>query len=91
MWELSKSFSFEAAHTLRKTVDPETSQRIHGHSYKAEITIAGVPDGATGMIMDLGILEGHIAPVRTRLDHQLLDDVEGIGPPTMENIARWIW
>ena len=32
MFELSKTFGFDAAHTLRRKVDAEPSRRIHGHS-----------------------------------------------------------
>ena len=91
MYEISKQFRFEAAHTLDRTVEADASRRIHGHSYRAEVTLRGEPDAATGMIMDLTLLERALASARDGLDHRLLDDVEGLGPATMENLARWIW
>ncbi|MEI9989173.1 MAG: 6-carboxytetrahydropterin synthase [Rhizomicrobium sp.] len=91
MWELTKSFGFEAAHTLRRDIDREASLRIHGHSYKAEVTVAGTPDRVAGMVMDVGLLEQQLGGVRAQLDHQFLDDIKDMGPATMENIARWIW
>ncbi|MEJ0025025.1 MAG: 6-carboxytetrahydropterin synthase [Rhizomicrobium sp.] len=91
MWELTKAFGFEAAHTLRRDIDREASQRIHGHSYKAEVTVAGTPDRASGMVVDIGVLERQLGEVRAQLDHQFLDDIKDMGPATMENIARWIW
>ncbi|MBI1208915.1 MAG: 6-carboxytetrahydropterin synthase [Azospirillum sp.] len=91
MWELSKSFRFEAAHTLIRTVEAEGSRRIHGHSYRAEVTLRGVPDPATGMLIDLTVLERALGEVRERLDHHFLDEVEGLGPATLENLAAWIW
>jgi 6-pyruvoyltetrahydropterin/6-carboxytetrahydropterin synthase len=91
MWELTKSFGFEAAHTLQRQIARESSQRIHGHSYKAEITVAGEPDPASGMVMDIGVLDQHLSRVRAQLDHQFLDDIKDMGPATMENITRWIW
>ncbi|HPB23863.1 MAG TPA: 6-carboxytetrahydropterin synthase, partial [Novosphingobium sp.] len=57
MFELSKQFRFDAAHTLERSIDTESSRRIHGHSYRAEVTVRGRPDPATGMIVDLGLLE----------------------------------
>ena len=42
-------------------------------------------------IMDLGLRERALATARDGLDHRFLDDVEGLGPATMENLARWIW
>lgn len=91
MYEISKQFRFEAAHTLDRRVEADASRRIHGHSYRAEVTVRGEPDPATGMVVDLGLLERALSGARDGLDHRFLDDVEGLGPATMENLARWIW
>ena len=91
MFELSKQFRFEAAHTLERTVDAAGSRRVHGHSYRAEVTLRGAPDPASGMIVDLGELKRSLQSVRDRLDHHFLDDVADLGPATLENLAVWIW
>lgn len=92
MFELTKGFRFEAAHTLAgRVVDAEPSRRIHGHSYRAEVVVRGAPDPATGMIIDLGVFEQALAGVRDGLDHHFLDEVAGLGPATLENLAVWIW
>ena len=91
MWELTKSFRFDASHTLDRSIDAEASKRIHGHSYRAEVTLRGKTDPKTGMVMDFGLLERSLSEAREGLDHRLLDDVESLGPPTMENLAAWIW
>lgn len=88
--ELSQRFYFEAAHTLRRQVEAEGSRRIHGHTYEAEVTVAGVPDAATGMVMDLGLLRAEINRVRAQLDHHFLDDVSGLGPATLENLCAYL-
>ncbi|URI10190.1 6-carboxytetrahydropterin synthase [Aquincola tertiaricarbonis] len=88
--ELSQRFYFEAAHTLRRQVEAEGSRRIHGHTYEAEVTVAGVPDATTGMVMDLGLLRAEIARVRAQLDHHFLDDVPGLGPATLENLCAYL-
>jgi 6-pyruvoyltetrahydropterin/6-carboxytetrahydropterin synthase len=91
MWELTKSFQFEAAHALPGTTLGEASEEIHGHSFRAEVTVRGVPDPATGMLLDLGLFEQRMADVRKKLDHRLLNKVEALGPPTLENLSRFIW
>jgi len=91
MIEVTKRFGFDSAHTLDRQIDTESSRRIHGHSYVAEVALVGEIDPATGMVMDLGQLELMLAEVRDGLDHRLLDDVEGLGPATLENLAVWIW
>lgn len=91
MFELSKQFRFDAAHTLERTIDTESSRRIHGHSYRAEVSVRGRPDPATGMIVDLGLLERSMEDTRDALDHRFLDEINDLGPATMENLCRWIW
>jgi len=91
MYELSKEFRFDAAHTLNRTVAIEPSRRIHGHSYRAEVVVRGRPDPATGMLIDLSLLERSLEEVRDSLDHRFLDEINDLGPATMENLAAWIW
>ncbi len=91
MFEISKQFWFEAAHTLERDVETDSSRRIHGHSYRAEVALRGTPDRRSGMIMDLTLLERVLNEAREGLDHRLLDDVRDLGPATMENLAVWIW
>ena len=58
--EVSQKFFFDAAHTLKRTLDDADevagSRRIHGHTYHAEVTVAGSADPDTGMVVDLGHL-----------------------------------
>ena len=91
MYELSKQFRFDAAHTLERVVQTESSRRIHGHSYRGEVTLRGRPDPVSGMIVDVGILERELESVRDALDHRFLDEINDLGPATMENLCRWIW
>lgn len=90
MFELSKSFTFEAAHTLRRKVEAASSRRIHGHSYHAEVAIRGERD-EHGMVLDLTLFSRAIEKAREQLDHHFLDEVEGLGPATIENLSAWIW
>jgi 6-pyruvoyltetrahydropterin/6-carboxytetrahydropterin synthase len=87
---VSQSMFFDAAHTLRREVEAEGSKRIHGHTYRCEVSVSGEPDAHTGMVIDLGILRQRLAIVRQALDHHLLDEVPGLGIPTLENIAVFI-
>jgi 6-pyruvoyltetrahydropterin/6-carboxytetrahydropterin synthase len=91
MWELTKSFRFEAAHALPGTTFGEASEEIHGHSFRAEVTVRGTPDPSTGMVLDLGLLQRSLEDVQKILDHKMLNKVEGLGPPTLENLSRFVW
>ncbi|SDD07316.1 6-pyruvoyltetrahydropterin/6-carboxytetrahydropterin synthase [Variovorax sp. CF079] len=87
---ISQRFFFDAAHTLRREIDAEGSRRIHGHTYHAEVAVRGPLNVETGMVIDLGVLRGHLNAVRAQLDHHLLDDVPGLGIPTLENLCLFI-
>jgi 6-pyruvoyltetrahydropterin/6-carboxytetrahydropterin synthase len=91
MYYLSKDFVFDAAHTLERVLDAESSRRIHGHSYWAEVTLCGPLDPVTGMVIDLGAFESILKEVRDTLDHHYLDDIADLGPSTIENLSAWIW
>jgi 6-pyruvoyl-tetrahydropterin synthase len=42
------------------------------------------------MVLDLGRLDEAVGALRKRLDHKLLNKIEGLGKPTLENLARFI-
>ncbi len=88
MIEISQEFTFDAAHFLDGA--PEY-RRMHGHSFYAEVTLRGEPDAATGFLRDLGEVNAVLAEVRALLDHRVLNEVEGLGKPTLENLAKFIF
>jgi 6-pyruvoyltetrahydropterin/6-carboxytetrahydropterin synthase len=88
MIEISQEFSFDAAHFLDGA--PEY-RRMHGHSFYAEVTLRGEPSAETGFLRDLGEVNAALASIRAALDHRLLNEVEGLGKPTLENLARFIF
>jgi len=90
-YELSQKFFFEAAHSLERNIDAEPSRRIHGHTYHAEVALTGTPSTASGMLVDLGLFRREIERVRSLLDHRFLDEVQGIGPATLENLCAYIF
>lgn len=91
MYELTKEFRFDAAHTLEREIEAEGSRRIHGHSYRAEVTLRGRPDPTSGMIIDTSLLALKLAEARDALDHRFLDEINDLGPATMENLCAYIW
>ena len=90
-YQISQTFFFDAAHTLKREIEADSSKRIHGHTYNAEIMLSGQPDPATGMVLDLGRVRAAIELLRPQLDHRMLDDVPGLGAATLENLCGYIW
>jgi 6-pyruvoyltetrahydropterin/6-carboxytetrahydropterin synthase len=90
MYEISQRFFFDAAHTLDRAIEADASRRVHGHTYHAEVTLRGERDPVSGMVRDLGLLRAELAIIRARLDHRLLNEVEGLEKPTLENLCAFI-
>jgi 6-pyruvoyltetrahydropterin/6-carboxytetrahydropterin synthase len=84
-----KSIQFDAAHFLDLNSEPRPYARMHGHSFTLEASIDGEPDPATGWVADLADVADAMAEVKDLLDHRLLNEVEGLGKPTLENICRF--
>jgi 6-pyruvoyltetrahydropterin/6-carboxytetrahydropterin synthase len=89
MIELTQEFGFDAAHYLGGSA-PENA-RLHGHSFYVDVTLRGEPDPKTGFLRDLGEVKAALEAIRETLDHRLLNEVEGLSNPTLENLARFIF
>ena len=91
---VTKIFHFESAHHLPG--HRGKCARLHGHSYRLEVTIRGpIKDmpGASdhGMVMDFDDLSGTVKnSVIERLDHRDLNEVTELHT-TAENLVHWIW
>jgi len=89
--EIYKEFMFEAAHRLPNVPEGHKCARLHGHSWKGTIYVAGSLDPDLGWVLDYGDIKKIFAPLYDRLDHRYLNDVEGLENPTSEVLAKWIW
>lgn len=102
---VTRRVTFSAAHRLfnpqwsdeenQRIFDKCSNPRGHGHNYVLEVTVRGVPDPATGYVIDLKrlreIIEEHIL---AKVDHKNLnEDVDFLRGiiPTAENLAWAFW
>ena len=88
---LVKDYRFEAAHRLTCVGEEHPCGRMHGHSYRVELTLEGPVDPVAGWLIDFGELDRAWQVVKVRLDHAVLNDIPSIGNPTCENLTCWIW
>lgn len=86
-----KEFLFEAAHYLPSAPVGHPNSRLHGHSFRARVTIDGVPGADTGYVFHFEELAHMMADAQDALDHRLLNEIEGLEAPTLERIAMWLW
>ncbi len=88
---LSKSFHFEAAHHLPSFPEGHKCRRLHGHSFHFDVIVEGEVAPAKGFLIDYGDIQKAAEPIVKRLDHYLLNEIEGLANPTSEILAIWIY
>lgn len=91
MYEISKQFYFDAAHFMPHMAQGHAYRQMHGHSFHVQIAVQGNPHPQTAWVMDFEVLDTIIAEVRAELDHRLLNEIDGLATPTLENICAWLW
>src|SRR5262245_42698456 len=89
--ELAREYRFEAAHRLPRLPAQHKCNRLHGHSFRFEILLAGEVNVETGFLMDFGDVDRVVHPIVERLDHFYLNEIEGLENPTSEMLAIWLW
>src|SRR4026208_1056162 len=89
--QIFRAFTIEAAHRLPNVPAGHKCARLHGHSFRIELHVAGPVDARAGWVMDFADVRAAFQPVFDRIDHQLLNEIPGLENPTSENLARWIW
>ena len=90
--ELTKEFTFEAAHRLPQVPPDHKCFRMHGHSFRIEVCVAGEVDARMGWLVDYADITAAVEPLlKAELDHRSLNDVPGLENPTSEMLSGWLW
>ena len=91
MMRIYKEFTFEAGLFLPSGPAGDPNARLHGNSFAVRVTVEGEPDQDTGLIVHFDELSAKLAGLKDKLDHRLLNEVEGLEIPSLERMAAWIW
>jgi 6-pyruvoyltetrahydropterin/6-carboxytetrahydropterin synthase len=86
---IGRTYRFEAAHHLPLLPDGHKCKRMHGHSYRVDVVVRGALD-ARGFVSDFAEIDAEVQPLIARIDHRVLNDIEGLENPTAELIAAWL-
>jgi 6-pyruvoyltetrahydropterin/6-carboxytetrahydropterin synthase len=88
--KIGRTYRFESAHHLPLLPDGHKCKNLHGHNYRVDIVMGGTLD-ARGFVKDFAEVDAVIMPLIKKLDHRLLNEVEGLENPTAEIIAIWFF
>lgn len=89
--EIFREFQIEAAHRLPNVPPEHKCARLHGHSFRIAVHVAGPVDARLGWICDFADLRQAVEPVLGEIDHRYLNEIEGLENPTSEHLAMWLW
>ena len=85
---VTKEVTFDSAHNLPNYHGK--CERLHGHTYRLQVTIDAPIDEQTGMALDFAILGDLVErEVVAVLDHQYINEIIPIS--SAENVALWVW
>lgn len=89
MFRITRRYHFEAAHFLPKVHEMHKCRNMHGHNYEFEVTVRSntIVDG---FVIDYWDLDKIVHPLIEKVDHRLLNHIDGLDNPTAELIAEWL-
>ena len=65
---------------------------MHGHTFNIAIYLDGPINDKTGFVMDFFDLDKIVKKeIINKIDHKVLNDIEGLSNPSSENLAIFIW
>ena len=82
---------FESARRLTKVPKEHPCSNLYGLAFKLEIHIQGEMNKESGFVLDFNEIEKSFSPIYKLIDHNYLNEIEGLENPTSENLALWIW
>ena len=101
---LNRIYEFSSAHRLHSPVltmeenieiyDKCNNLKGHGHDYRLEVSIKGLPDPKTGMIISLKDFDDGVEKILSKLDYKHLDQEIGFFSENLssgEVIIQYLW
>ena len=82
--------SFDSAHWLPKVPLAHKCRQMHGHTYRIRIEFECAMDKRMGWLVDYSVVKPYWDMIHKRLDHHVLNEIDGLENPTCERIAEYI-
>lgn len=89
--DIFRIFHLQCSRRLPALPESHPCSRLHGHSFRVELTVSGDIDPTLGWVLDFADIEAAWQPIHATLDHRHLNDIAGLENPTSEHLATWLW
>lgn len=75
---------------VERIIDSAHGRKIHGHSFRINVTFSGSVENDMVAGIDFHDAIDQVNAILDKLDKKYLNDIEGMGRATVENIAIYI-
>ena len=89
--KIYRSYTIHAARFIPTLDKDHPCSKMHGHTFKIIIELDGPINSSTGFVMDFNDIERKFMAIKKKVDHNYLNDIEGLENPTSEVLIEWIW
>ncbi len=89
-YRIWKEQRFESALRLNQVAEGDKRRRLHGHSYLIRLHLTAALDEVMGWTVDYGDVKALFKPVYQQLDHQQLDQLDGVADADVASLLYWI-
>ena len=86
---IEREFRFESSHNLIFLPIGHKCRRLHGHNYIISLSFYNKVNVRSRFILDYHYIKIKINYLLKKVDHMHLNDIEGLGNPTSENLSIW--
>jgi 6-pyruvoyltetrahydropterin/6-carboxytetrahydropterin synthase len=90
-WDIEVDFEFQAARRLTRLPPEHPCGRLHGHSFHCTLRVTAPLDPGPEWAVDFGVVQAAADALCQALEHQHLNELEGLSNPTSERLAQWMW
>ena len=90
--EVFRSFRFHAARFLPNLDDSHICKKMHGHTFNLTVHINGPIMKRNGFVIDFFDVDKTVDKyIISKIDHQVLNNINNLDNPTSEYLCKWIW
>ena len=90
--KIYRTYRAHSARYLPNLEDGHICKAMHGHTFSITIYLDGPIGDDTGFVMDFFQLDRVVEKeIISKIDHQVLNDIEGLENPSSENLSIFIW
>ncbi len=90
--KIYRTYTIHSARFIPTLDSNHPCSKMHGHTFKIIIELDGPIDDAIGFVMDFYDLDTIVDnKIIKKIDHKILNEIEGLENPSSEYLSIWIW